>query len=140
MIEANIDDMTGEVAGYVMESLLGEGALDVFYTPIYMKKNRPAIKLSVLCRENQIGQIQKAIFKETTTIGIRMYKTNRVCMNREWITVKTNYGDIRIKIAKYDDIIKHSPEYEDCKLRAQEHQVSVQTVYQAALKGMLGEE
>lgn len=132
--------MTGEVAGYVMEALLEEGALDVFYTPIYMKKNRPAVKLSVLCLEKQIGKMQKVMFKETTTIGIRMYKTNRVCMDREWITTPTRYGDIRIKIAKYDDIIKYSPEYEDCKLRAKECGVPVQTVYQTVLKSMPGEE
>ncbi len=132
--------MTGEVAGYVMESLLDEGALDVFYTPIYMKKNRPAVKLSVLCLEDQIQQMQKVMFKETTTIGIRMYKTSRVCMDREWTTVNTSYGDVRVKIAKYDDVVKCSPEYEDCKLRAKEHGVPVQTVYQAVLKSMPGEE
>lgn len=132
--------MTGEVAGYVMASLLEEGALDVFYTPIYMKKNRPAIKLSVLCLEEQIEQLQKQIFKETTTIGIRMYKTSRVCMDREWITVETCYGKIRIKIAKYDNIIKYAPEYEDCKLRAREWGVPVQAVYQMAIKSMPKEE
>lgn len=128
--------MTGEVFGYVMETLLEQGALDVFYTSIYMKKNRPAIKLSVLCLEEQIQDMQEIIFKETTTIGIRMYKTNRVCMNRKWLTIKTDYGEIRVKKARYGDIIKSSPEYEDCKLRAQEYGVSVQMVYQAVLKNM----
>lgn len=128
--------MTGEVAGYVMESLLEQGALDVFYTSIYMKKNRPAIKLSIICKEEQVQHMQKIIFKETTTIGIRMYKTSRVCMERVWLTVSTAYGDIRVKKATYDDIIKCSPEYEDCKLRAKEYQVSVQTIYQAVLENM----
>ncbi len=128
--------MTGEVAGYVMETLLEQGALDVFYTSIYMKKNRPAIKLSVLCLEEQIQHMQKVIFRETTTIGIRMYKTNRVCMAREWLTVNTKYGHIRIKKAEYGNVVKCSPEYEDCKLRAKEYDVPVQTVYQAALKAM----
>lgn len=132
--------MTGEVAGYVMASLLEAGALDVFYTSIYMKKNRPAIKLSVICLEEQIGKIQQLIFKETTTIGIRMYKTSRVCMDREWLNVATKYGDIRVKIASYGSVKKCSPEYEDCRRRAIEHDVPVQQVYQAVLKSMPGEE
>ena len=130
--------MTGEVAGYVMESLLEAGALDVFYTSIHMKKNRPAMKLSVLCLEEQIEEMQKVIFKETTTIGIRMYKTSRVCMDREWIGVETEYGNVRVKVASYDRVSKSSPEYEDCKIRAKEHGVPVQTVYQAVLKSMPG--
>ncbi len=129
--------MTGEFFGYVMESLLEAGALDVFYTPIYMKKNRPAVKLSVICQEGQIDKLQKVIFAETTTIGIRMYKTNRVCMDRKWLTVNTKYDTIRIKRVEYDNIIKYAPEYEDCKLRAKEYSVPVQTVYQAALKNIL---
>lgn len=128
--------MTGEVAGYVMETLLEEGALDVFYTSIYMKKNRPAIKLSVLCQKEKVQDVQQIIFKETTTIGIRMYETNRACMDREWIIVSTDYGEIRVKKAQYGDIIKYSPEYEDCKRYAKEWKVPVQTVYQAALQGM----
>jgi len=128
--------MTGEVAGYVMEALLEQGALDVFYTSIYMKKNRPAIKLSVLCLEDQIGLMQEVIFRETTTIGIRMYKTNRVCMDREWLTIQTKYGEIKIKKARYGNITKCSPEYEDCKLRAKEYGVPVQMVYKVALKNI----
>lgn len=132
--------MPGEVFGYAMETLLDAGALDVFYTPIYMKKNRPAVKLSVICEEGQIGQLQHVIFKETTTIGIRMYKTNRVCMDRKWLTVSTKYDTIRIKKAKYNNITKYSPEYEDCKLRAKQYKVPVQAIYQEALKGISQEE
>lgn len=126
--------MTGEVAGYVMETLLEMGALDVFYTPIYMKKNRPAHKLSVLCTQERLKVIQQIVFKETTTIGIRMYKVERECMSREWLVVTTPYGDIRVKKAQYDNIIKYSPEYEDCKKYAKEKQVPVQTIYQEVLK------
>jgi len=129
--------MTGEVAGYVMDTLLEAGALDVFYTPIYMKKNRPGMKLSVLCEAEDVERIQKIIFQETTTLGIRMHETNRVCMDREWLTVTTIYGDIRIKKGSYDDITKWAPEYEDCKRCAKEKGVAIQKVYQAALEGVL---
>ena len=132
--------MPGEVFGYAMEILLDAGALDVFYTPIYMKKNRPAVKLSVICKEEHIDKLQQVIFKETTTIGIRMYKTNRVCMDRKWLTVSTKYDTIRVKKAEYNNIIKYSPEYEDCKLRAEQYKVPVQAVYQEALKGIPQEE
>jgi len=128
--------MTGEVAGYVMETLLKTGALDVFYTPIYMKKNRPGMKLSVLCEEKAIDQMQEIIFRETTTLGIRMYETSRVCMEREWLTVTTIYGDIRVKKGQYGDIVKWAPEYEDCRRCAEEKHVSVQQVYQEAIRGM----
>lgn len=137
MIEANIDDMTGEVAGYVMEALLGAGALDVFYTSIYMKKNRPGMKLSVLCTEKEMDRMQEIIFRETTTLGIRMYETDRVCMNREWLTVATVYGDIKVKKGEYNGIVKWAPEYEDCKRCAEAKKVSIQKVYQAALRGII---
>jgi len=116
-----------------METLLEAGALDVFYTPIYMKKNRPGMKLSVLCKTEDRDRMQKIIFQETTTLGIRMYETDRACMDREWLTVTTIYGDIRIKKGVYDDITKWAPEYEDCKRCAKEKGVSIQKVYQAAL-------
>lgn len=129
--------MTGEVAGYAMETLLEAGALDVFYTSIYMKKNRPGMKLSVLCEAEDMERIQEIIFRETTTLGIRMYETNRVCMDREWSTITTIYGDIRVKKGFYDDITKWAPEYEDCKRCAKEKGVSIQMVYQAALGEVL---
>ncbi len=129
--------MTGEVAGYVMESLLGAGALDVFYTSIYMKKNRPGMKLSVLCEGKAIDQMQEIIFRETTTLGIRMYETHRVCMDREWLRVTTEYGEIRVKKGQYNDIVKWAPEYEDCKKCAEIMKVPVQKVYQAALRGII---
>ena len=124
--------MTGEVAGYVMETLLEAGALDVFYTSIYMKKNRPGMKLSVLCEEKEKEKLQEIIFRETTTLGIRMYETKRVCMEREWLTVTTIYGDIRVKKGQYNGIIKWAPEYEDCKRCAIAKKVPIQEVYREA--------
>ena len=104
VLEANIDDMTGEIAGYVMERLLEEGALDVFYTPVFMKKNRPAIKLSVLSRNESVKALEKRILAETTTIGIRKYEAQRVVMNRTIKTVQLPYGEAGVKVCTYEGI------------------------------------
>lgn len=136
MIETNIDDMTGEIAGYAMEKLLEAGALDVFYTSIHMKKNRPAMKLTVLCREEQLKDIQKTILQETTSIGIRMYKAERICMEREIIPVDTEYGTVRVKVVQLGDIQKYAPEYEDCKKIAQMKKLALRDVYEAVIHGM----
>ena len=121
--------MTGEVAGYVMEKLLNSGALDAFYTPIYMKKNRPAVKLSVLTKEKELESIKQILFQETTTIGFRVYKADRVCMERQFIQVDTQYGPIQVKQVIYGDIVKYYPEYEDCKKVAVEKNIPLPEVY-----------
>ncbi len=121
--------MTGEVAGYAMETLLSNGALDVFYTSIQMKKNRPAYKLTVLCNEENLEKIKRIIFKETSTIGIRMYKVQRECMEREFKTVDTPYGQSNVKISSFEDIVNIAPEYEDCKRLATENNISIREVY-----------
>ncbi|MDK2800685.1 MAG: pyridinium-3,5-bisthiocarboxylic acid mononucleotide nickel chelatase [Clostridiales bacterium] len=133
MLESNIDDMSGEVAGYVMEKLFGAGALDVFYTPIYMKKNRPAVKLTTICSQEKVDDIQQIIFRETTTIGIRKYKTERVCMDRKIISVDTPYGPARVKVSNMDELEKYAPEYEDCKRIAESNQLALKDVYQLVL-------
>lgn len=121
--------MTGEVAGYAMDKLLEEGALDVFYTPIYMKKNRPAIKLGVLCKEDKKQAIQIAMLKHTTTIGIRAYEVERVCMERHFETVTVRDCEIPIKVVTFQDVKKSMPEYEDCKNLATRLGISIQEVY-----------
>lgn len=121
--------MTGEVAGYTMETLFANGALDVFYTSIQMKKNRPAYKLTVLCNEENLEEIKRIIFKETSTIGIRMYKVIRECMNREFKMVDTPYGQATVKISTFDEIVKMAPEYEDCKRLAIENNVAINEIY-----------
>lgn len=129
VIETNIDDMSGEIAGFTMEKLLEANALDVFYTPIYMKKNRPAIKLSVICKEADIKNIEDIIFTQTTTIGVRKYKVDRECLERDIITKDTVYGKINFKVSRYKGIEKCIPEYEDCKKIAQENNISLYEVY-----------
>lgn len=113
ILESNIDDMTGESAGYVMERLFEAGAKDVFYTPVYMKKNRPAILLTVLAAAEDEEKLSNIILRETTTIGIRRRMEKRTCMERRIRTVETPYGPVRVKECDWGDIRKKSLEYED---------------------------
>lgn len=123
VIETNIDDGTGEMAGYAMEQLLKAGALDVFYTPIYMKKNRPAMILTVLAKEETVSVLESILFRETPTIGIRKYRTERTCMNRVMRKVNTPYGLVTVKSCSLGDIKKETLEYEDVAKIAREHRI-----------------
>ncbi|MBI2529528.1 MAG: nickel pincer cofactor biosynthesis protein LarC [Candidatus Diapherotrites archaeon] len=137
LIETNIDDMNPEIYDYAMERLFSKGALDVFLTPIYMKKSRPAVKLSVLADANKLDDIVETIFNETSTFGVRISDVKRRKLNREIISVKTRYGAIRIKVGSMNGKIKGiSPEYEDCKRAAIKHNVPLKAVYDEA-KGKL---
>lgn len=98
-----------------MDKLLEKGARDVFYTPIFMKKNRPAYKLSVLCKEGDIELMEDVIFKNTTSIGIRKCNLARTVLEREIILKETKYGKVRYKLSKGGDMEFYSPEYEDIK-------------------------
>jgi uncharacterized protein (TIGR00299 family) protein len=130
VIEANIDDMTGEIAGYVMEKLFEAGALDVFYIPIYMKKNRPAYMITIICDINEIKIFEKILFKETTTIGLRKHITLRECLKREKVSVKTAFGEMKMKKVIYENEEKLIPEYEECKRVAAEKGVSLKSIYE----------
>jgi uncharacterized protein (TIGR00299 family) protein len=135
IIETNIDDMNPELYGYVEEKLFEVGALDVFKTPIFMKKGRPAIKLSVLTNEKAEKDVLQVIFQETTSIGVRKYKVEKIMLNREFSKVKTEYGDITIKKAYYKGkLAKYKPEYEDCRTIAKEKNISIDEVYKAVYK------
>ena len=112
-----------------MEKLLTAGALDVFFTPIYMKKCRPAVKLSFLAFENKVEDLEKILFRETSTIGIRKITMDRTIMDRSFDIVETKYGHINVKKVSYGDITKSYGEYEDVKKAAIEHDVSMQEVY-----------
>ncbi|WP_263850772.1 nickel pincer cofactor biosynthesis protein LarC2 [Loigolactobacillus backii] len=133
-MEANLNDQTGEALGYVMNLLLDAGALDVFFTPIQMKKNRPAVKLSVLIRPIERAKFARLILQETSTIGVRYQKWQRTVMTRSFEKVTTEYGQVRVKVATYDDLVKRTPEYEDCLKLAQKQHVTLTAVYQAAIQ------
>ena len=134
VIETNIDDLNPQIYEVVMERLLKAGALDVYITPIQMKKNRPAILLTVLSKEETVKELCNIVFEETSTIGIRLDKKKRICMPREFVAVSTKYGEIKIKVIKQDNkIINAQPEYEDCKSAAAKHSVPVKMVHDAAV-------
>lgn len=130
MLETNIDDMSPELLGFVMEKLLDNGALDVFYTPIHMKKSRPAVMLSVVCRKENEEKLADIILKETTTLGIRRTFFDRYFMDREIVSVKTQFGDVRVKVASKGDLRKIAPEYEDCREIAKATGFAISRVYE----------
>ncbi|MGB5823047.1 MAG: nickel pincer cofactor biosynthesis protein LarC [Proteocatella sp.] len=127
-LETNIDDSKGEHLGYAIEKLLEAGALDVYYTPIYMKKNRPAYSLSVLCEADKEADIIKQIFEHTTAIGIRKQEIERVKMERKFETIGTVYGDVVVKHCKYEDVIKTYFEYESLKKCASNNNIGLYEV------------
>lgn len=130
VLETNIDDMNPEIYGYIYDKLFEKGALDVFMTQIIMKKERPGIKLTVICRRDDIKAVQEFILKETTTMGVRKYKTVRAILDRKINSVKTKYGDIKVKEGCYGGkVIKSKPEYDDCRKAADKYNVSIKDVY-----------
>lgn len=133
IVETNIDDMNPEFYESAMERLFEAGALDVYLTPIVMKKGRPAILLTAICPIQRTDEIARVILRETSSFGVRISKATRRCLDRHWETVTTRYGDIRIKIGTADGTETASPEYEDCRRAAEEHGVPVREVYNEAL-------
>ncbi|MBI2559651.1 MAG: nickel pincer cofactor biosynthesis protein LarC [Planctomycetes bacterium] len=140
VVETNIDDMTGEICGYIFDKLFEAGAVDVYTTPIQMKKCRPAILLTALVPEQALARVEAILFDQSTTFGIRTYKISRKILEREITQVETKYGTVRVKIGRLDGQIKSiSPEYEDCKKIAEERNVPLKLVYSAATEACSGE-
>ncbi|HWT75403.1 MAG TPA: nickel pincer cofactor biosynthesis protein LarC [Mobilitalea sp.] len=130
IIETNIDDMNPELYEYVEEKLFANGALDVYKTPITMKKGRPATKLSILTNIKSERNILDVIFQETTSIGIRKYKVEKIMLHREIEQINTKYGKVRVKKSYYQgELVKSKPEYEDCKRIALEQNLTLLEVY-----------
>ena len=135
IIETNVDDMSPEVTGYVMDKLFEHGALDVFFVPILMKKSRPATQINVLCPTSIRDMLIKVLLTETTTFGVRFYAADRVILNRDYVEISTQWGTVRAKQGYLNSVlIKTVPEYEDCKSLAEHHGVPFQFVYQDALR------
>ena len=138
VIETNIDDTNPQILGYLMEVMLEKGALDVSYTPIMMKKNRPGTLLSVILPPHLKEEMAALIFRETTTLGIRYYITNRMTLMREYMSVDTEYGPITIKVARRgEEVLSYAPEYEECKRIAEERGVPLKEVQMSAIKSYL---
>lgn len=129
VMETNIDDCNGEILGYTQELLFANGALDVFYIPIFMKKNRPAYCLTVICRKDKITDLQNIIFRETTTIGIRYRFEFRTELSRECVNVMTKYGEIKAKKVTNNSETYIYPEYEEMKKIAQKNKVPLKELY-----------
>jgi pyridinium-3,5-bisthiocarboxylic acid mononucleotide nickel chelatase len=135
IIEANLDDMNPQIYGYVLEKALSAGALDVYTTALQMKKNRPGTLLTILCRPEDSSKLMSLIFAETTTLGVRTHRAQRRVLPREWVSVSTSYGDVRIKLSRSNGHILHAaPEYDDCRKLAVEKQVPLQQVINEALR------
>ena len=135
VIEATIDDLSGEVFGHLMERALEEGALDIFYQPVQMKKNRPGVLLTLLCRNRDRERMAQLIFTETTTVGIRYREERRQILVRHKETVDTPYGPITVKIScdSAGRVVTRHPEFEECRQAAQAHNVALRVVQLAAM-------
>jgi len=141
VLEANLDDLNPQVFGYVLDRLLEEGALDVFGMPVQMKKNRPGTLLTVLCKPEDAAKLTQLIFTETTTLGVRRRDEVRQTLARRWENVRTQWGEVRIKIASMNGTVtNYAPEYEDCRRIASEHRVPLKTVMQEAARAYLAED
>jgi pyridinium-3,5-bisthiocarboxylic acid mononucleotide nickel chelatase len=133
LIETNIDDLNPEIYDYVFSRLFAAGALDVFLSPILMKKNRPASLLSVLSKPADVSRMTEILFAETSTIGVRQHLVNRFALPRQIQSVETPYGSVRIKIAHLaSGKLKAAPEYDDCRLIAEKHGIPLREVYHLA--------
>lgn len=129
VVETNIDDMNPQIYDYLIEKMLGIGALDVFLVPIHMKKNRPANMLSVICPPELLGSVAECIMRETTSIGLRWRTDNRLKTGRYVEKVETRFGPIRVKVAHLgDDAVNIVPEYDDCKRVAKEENIPLKEV------------
>jgi uncharacterized protein (TIGR00299 family) protein len=139
VLEANLDDLNPQVFGYVMDRLFEEGALDAFGVPVQMKKNRPGMLLTILCKPEDASKLTQLIFTETTTLGVRRRDEMRQTLARRWESVSTPWGEVRIKIASMNGTVtNYAPEYEDCRRIATEHRVALKTVMQEAARAYLG--
>ena len=133
MIETNMDDVSPQILGHVMERAFELGALDCYFTAVQMKKNRPGVLLSILCRDEQRASLSELLFSETTTLGVRAYEVERRALERRIVTVETQYGPIDVKVARLNGhIVKEMPEYEQCRRAARDGNVPLRVVEEAA--------
>ena len=135
MLETNLDDASPQIIGHVMDRVLESGALDCFFTPVQMKKNRPGVLLSVLCGPNEKNALMELLFTETTTLGVRSYEVTRRALQRSVVRVETPYGPIDVKVAHLDGrVVNEMPEFEQCRQAAASANVPLKVVEEAARK------
>ncbi len=133
MLETNLDDASPQIVGHVMDRVLELGALDCFFTPVQMKKNRPGVLLSALCRRKEKDAVMKLLFMETTTLGVRSYEVTRRALQRSIVRVETQYGPIDVKVAHLEGrVVNEMPEFEQCRQAAASANVPLKVVEEAA--------
>ncbi len=140
MLETNLDDVSGEWIGHCADRLWRAGALDVFTTAIQMKKNRPGVMLSVLCRAADLPALEEILFAETGTLGLRRYAVGRRTLSRQLHRVATAFGEVEGKVGWLADQPRFAPEYESCRRLAEARTVPLRVVYEAALRAFRAEE
>ncbi len=135
LVETNIDDMNPEFYDHIMEQLFSAGALDVFYTSVMMKKNRPAVKISVLAPPAKREAVSHILLTETSTFGIRFTEMDRIILDRQHMEVQTPYGKVAVKVGSMDGQVMHfSPEYESCKQIARKKKIPVKMIYDTVMQ------
>ena len=137
VLETNLDDVSGEILGHFVETALAAGALDVFHTPIQMKKNRPGVLLTVLCAETDADQFSEMILRETSAFGVRRTMAERRKLRRTFTKIKTRFGEVTLKIGRLNGkVIQAAPEFESCKKLAGRAKIPLKRVYEAAFKAV----
>lgn len=136
VLETTVDDMSPEIFSYLWEKIFKQGALDMFLTSVQMKKGRPGTLITVLCHPNKRSEIFATLVAETTTLGIRIRREQRFCCPRKIIQISTKYGEVKVKVGEFQGITKMAPEYEDCRLIANKHQVPLKEVFQEILTAL----
>ena len=132
-LETNLDDLSPEIAGAVMDRLHAAGALDVWFTAIHMKKNRPGVLLSVLCEQARIEPLADLIFTETSAFGLRVERTERLKLTRSFETVRTEFGDVTVKLGMKDGkVVQVAPEFESCRAASEQSGQPLRAIYEAA--------
>ena len=137
VLETNLDDVSGEILGHFVETALAAGALDVFYTPIQMKKNRPGVLLTVLCAETDADKFSEMVLRETSAFGVRRTMAERRKLRREFTKIKTPFGEVTLKIGRLNGkVVQAAPEFESCKKLAIRAKIPLKRIYEAALKAI----
>jgi uncharacterized protein (DUF111 family) len=134
-LDTNLDDASPEILGATMDKLLAAGALDVWFTPIHMKKNRPAVMLSVLCEVPQVEPMADIIFRETTAFGLRTEQVVRLKLERRFEKVATEFGEVTVKLGlKNGEVVQVSPEFESCRAISEKSGRPLRAIYEAAMR------
>jgi uncharacterized protein (TIGR00299 family) protein len=137
VLETNLDDCSGEILGHFVETALAGGALDVFYTPVQMKKNRPGVLLTVLCAEANADKFTEMILRETSAFGVRRTMAERRKLRREFVGVGTRFGKVTVKLGKLNgQIVQAAPEFESCKKVAARAKVASKQIHEAAIRAL----